>query len=56
LKFVKKPLVIDIKPKSLGCGVKIGAVDKERDLFIMARHLCSLLFVVCGGLKRGLGP
>ena len=34
LEFVQQLAVIDIEAKRFGCGIEIGAVDKQRDAFV----------------------
>ena len=38
LKFVQQAFVIDVEAKRLGGGVKVGAVDEQRDLLDLCRH------------------
>ena len=40
--MAQEPLVIDVETEGLGCGVKVGTVNEQGDLFRLCRHQLSL--------------
>ena len=36
-KIAQQPLVVDVEAERLGGGIKVGAVDEERDALILVK-------------------